>query len=242
MKHPDVSGWSRTKKIIILLVVVVAFVALSVAITLLVKPLIAKISTPEGQAAFEGWVSEMGPVGFLVLLLFQILQVIIAFIPGELVQVIAGVMYGTWGGLGLCVLGCVIASAAIFAIVRKLGQPFVESIIGKDQIAKFDFLYNSEKLDTLVFVLFLIPGIPKDVLTYFVPLTKMKMSSFLILANLARIPGMIASTLIGSSITDANWTRIIALFVIVGVIGGLGIWKKDALMERVRDIGTHTRD
>ncbi len=242
MKHLDVSGWSRTKKIVILLVVVVAFVALSVAITLLVKPLITKISTPEGQAAFEAWVSEMGPVGFLVLLLFQILQVVIAFIPGELVQVIAGVMYGTWGGLGLCVLGCVVASAAIFAVVRKLGQPFVESIIGKDQIEKFGFLNNSEKLDTLVFVLFLIPGIPKDVLTYFVPLTKMKMSSFLILANLARIPGMIASTLIGSSITNANWTRIIALFVIVGVIGGLGIWKKDALMERVKGIGAHAHD
>ena len=59
MKYLDVSGWSRTKKIVILLVVVVAFVVLSVAITLLVKPLITKISTPEGQAAFNRFIATL---------------------------------------------------------------------------------------------------------------------------------------------------------------------------------------
>ena len=167
----------------------------------------------------------------------QVLQIVVAVIPGEVVQVIAGVMYGTWGGLALCVFGCVLASALVFVVVRKLGRDFVVRLFGESKINSMSFLNDSTKLETLVFILFLIPGLPKDLLTYVVPLTKIRLGKFLLLSNIARIPGMVASTIIGSSFADTNWALIIGVFAVVIVVGGLSIWKRDALMGWAKRCG-----
>lgn len=237
MKKPDTSQLSKRARIALLVGVVAAVVAIAALITYLVMPYIRMLGDPETMARFEEWVASLGVLGFLLMLAIQVAQIVIAFIPGEFVQVAAGVMYGTWGGLGLCLLGCFIASACVFAVVRKLGQGFVVKIVGQEKLDSFGFLNDSSKLETLVFILFLIPGMPKDVLTYIVPLTTIRMSSFMLLSTIARIPGMVASTLIGSSITDANWPLIIAVFAVVIVIGGVCIWKKDTLMGWAQRLG-----
>ncbi|MBS5449723.1 MAG: TVP38/TMEM64 family protein [Coriobacteriia bacterium] len=236
-KKLDLSKLSKRARIAIFVGVIVAVVALAVAITIAVMPYIRMLGDPETMAQFEAWVASLGPLGFLLLLGIQVAQIIIAFIPGEFVQVAAGVMYGTWAGLALCLLGCFIASAGVFIIVRKLGHEFVVKLFGQDKLDSFSFLNDSSKLETLVFILFLIPGMPKDVLTYIVPLTKIKLGTFMLLSTIARIPGMVASTLIGSSITDANWPLIIGIFAVVIVVGGLCIWKKDALMGWAKRCG-----
>ena len=228
MKRPDLSKLSTKGKIGLLVAVVAVVVLLALLITWLCMPYINMLSDPETQRQFEDWVGSLA---------IQVVQIIIAFIPGEIVQVLAGVMYGTWGGLALCLVGCILASAGVFVVIRKLGRDFVVRLFGKDKIESFDFLNDSSKLETLVFILFLIPGLPKDILTYIVPLTTIRLSSFLLLSTIGRIPGMIASTLIGSSITDANWPLIIAVFAVVIVVGLLCIWKKDTLMGWAKRCG-----
>lgn len=237
MTRFDVSKLSKKTKIALLVAVIAAFVGFCILIAKLCMPYIHLLSDPQNQADFEAWVQSLGIGGMLLMLLIQVLQIVIAFIPGELVQVMAGVMYGTWGGLLLCLVGCVIASACVFIIIRKLGRPFVTKLFGEDVLDRYEFLNDSSKLDTLVFILFLIPGLPKDTLTYIVPLSNISLKSFLVLSTIGRIPGMVASTLIGSSITNANWPLIIGIFVVVGIIGVLGIWKKDALMEWAKQRG-----
>lgn len=237
MKLPDISKMSKQGKIALFVVLFIAIIAIIWGIAKLCSPLIDMMSDPATQAQFEEWVNSLGILGVGVMLLIQIAQIVIAFIPGEFVQVMAGVMYGTWGGLALCLVGCVFASAIIFALIRKLGRDFVVKFFGEDQLQKYDFLQDSSKLETLVFILFLIPGLPKDLLTYIVPLTPISMRNFLLLSTIGRIPGMVASTLIGSSVSDANWPLIIGVFVVVIVIAGLGIWKKDALMEWAKKRG-----
>lgn len=237
MKMPDIKSMSKRKKILLFFVIFVAIIAIIWGIAALCSPLFNAMNDPENLAKFENWVNSLGALGVVVMLLIQIAQIVIAFIPGEFVQVAAGVMYGTWGGLLLCLVGCVFASAIIFALIRKLGRDFVEKFFGAEQLAKYDFLQDSSKVETLVFILFLIPGLPKDLLTYVVPLTPIKMRSFLVLSTIGRIPGMVASTLIGSSVTDANWPLIIGIFVVVIVVAGLGIWKKDAMMEWAKKRG-----
>ena len=237
MKRIDFSKMSKRSKIALLVAVVAAFIAFCVIIAKLCMPYIHMLSDPATQMQFEQWVQSLGIGGILLMLLIQVLQIVIAFIPGEIVQVMAGVMYGTWGGLLLCLVGCVLASACVFLIIRKLGRPFVTKLFGEDVLNKYEFLNDSSKLDTLVFILFLIPGLPKDTLTYIVPLSNITLKNFLVLSTIGRIPGMVASTLIGSSITDANWPLIIGIFAVVGVIGVLGIWKKDALMEWAKKRG-----
>ena len=143
----------------------------------------------------------------------------------------AGVMYGTLGGLALCLVGCVIASAAVFLLIRKCGRDFVIRFFGEDMLDRYSFLQDSSKLETLVFILFLIPGLPKDALTYIVPLSRINLATFLTLSTVGRIPGMVASTLIGSSISSANWPLILVVFAVCLVFGLLGIWKKDAMVS-----------
>lgn len=237
MKLPDFSKMSKGARIALLVVAAMLFVALCLLVGWLCMPLYEMLKDPVVQLKFEEWVQSLGVLGVLVMLVIQVLQIVIAFIPGEVVQVLAGAMYGTWGGLALCLAGCVLASGCVFAIIRKFGRGLVVKLFGEDKLNKFGFLSESEKLDTLVFILFLIPGLPKDTLTYIVPLSNIKLSNFLVLSTIGRIPGMVASTLIGSSITDANWPLIIGVFVAIIVVGLLGIWKKDDLMVWAKRLG-----
>lgn len=241
MKLPDISKMSKRGKIALFAAMFLAIIAIIWGIAKLCSPITDMLSDPASQAQFEDWVNSLGILGVGVMLLIQIAQIVIAFIPGEFVQVMAGVMYGTWGGLALCLAGCVFASAIIFALIRRLGRDFVVKFFGEEQLQKYDFLQDSSKLETLVFILFLIPGLPKDLLTYIVPLTPISMRNFLVLSTIGRIPGMVASTLIGSSVTDANWPLIIGVFAAVIIVAGLGIWKKDALMEWAKKRGGVTK-
>ena len=237
MKRPDISKLPQRRKVALLVAVAVAFIAVAIALTVLLMPVFSKLAEPDAQARFEAWVGGLGPAGVLVMLGIQVLQIVVAVIPGEVVQVMAGVMYGTWGGLALCLSGSFVASALVFAMVRRLGRDFVIRLFGEDKLDRFSFLNDSSKLETLVFVLFLIPGMPKDLLTYLVPLTPIGLGKFMLLSTIARIPGMVASTLVGSSITDANWPLIIGVFAVVIVVGGLSIWKKDAMMDWASRLG-----
>ncbi len=237
MKLPDFSKMSKQGKIALFVVFFLVVIGVVWLIARLCSPLIDMMSDPATQAQFEDWVNSLGILGVGIMLLIQIAQIVIAFIPGEFVQVMAGAMYGTWGGLALCLVGCVFASAIIFTLIRRLGRDFVVKVFGEEQLAKYDFLQDSSKLETLVFILFLIPGLPKDVLTYIVPLSPISLKNFLVLSTIGRIPGMVASTLIGSSVTDANWPLIIGIFAVVIAVALLGIWKKDALMEWAKKRG-----
>ena len=231
MKHLDLATMPKKKKILLLAAAIVAIVAICALVIWLCMPLIDMLNDPEKQQAFESWVESLGVWGVLVMLFIQVLQIVVAVIPGEVVQVMAGVMYGTLGGLVLCLVGCVLASAAVFLLIRKCGRDFVIRFFGEDMLDKYSFLQDTSRLETIVFVLFLIPGLPKDALTYIVPLSRIRLVNFLTLSTLGRIPGMVASTLIGSSITSANWLLIIIVFAVCIAFGLLGIWKKDAMVN-----------
>lgn len=231
MKHLDLATMPKKKKTFLLVAAIVAFVAFCALVIWLCMPLIDMLGDAEKQQAFQDWVESLGVWGVLVMLFIQVLQIVVAVIPGEVIQVMAGVMYGTLGGLALCLVGCVIASAAVFLLIRKCGRDFVIRFFGEDMLDRYSFLQDSSKLETLVFILFLIPGLPKDALTYIVPLSRINLATFLTLSTVGRIPGMVASTLIGSSISSANWPLILVVFAVCLVFGLLGIWKKDAMVS-----------
>ena len=124
-----------------------------------------------------------------------------------------------------------ISSAFIFASVHKLGAPFVRAMIPEKWMGKLERFENSEKLDVMVFVLFLIPGLPKDVFTYLVPLTNMSMRNFVVLANIGRIPGVLISTLGADKLIEGDYGQSAILFGIAAVIGILAIWQHDRILH-----------
>ena len=135
------------------------------------------------QEDFRNYIRSFGALGWLVLLGLQILQVFIALIPGEIVETAAGFVLGPWLGTAICYLGICLASTAIFALTRRYGVKWVEVFASREKIMALRFLNTEKKRNNLIFLLFFIPGTPKDLLTYFVGLTDIRLRTFLLPAG-----------------------------------------------------------
>ena len=193
----------KTRKRVI--VYCILFVGLIVGITVVLFPYIERLSDPQSQNDIEALLEKMGVMGFLVVLGIQILQVVIAFIPGEPVEIFSGALYGTVGGLLICLSGCVIASTIIFALSKRYGKPLLYSLFRKKKCrGRGKWLQDSRKCSMVTFILFLIPGTPKDMLTYIVGVTDMSVWKFIGISTFARIPSVLSSTIIGSTMRQGN--------------------------------------
>jgi uncharacterized membrane protein YdjX (TVP38/TMEM64 family) len=186
-------------------------------------PFFQKLRDDAYRQRFSDWIMKLGIKGVLVLLGIQMLQIVIAIIPGGPVELLAGAAYGNLGGLALCLTGCAAATALIFFLVKKFGSPFVNLFFSKKKVDGFAFLQDTRKLSFIVFVLFLIPGTPKDILTYIVPLTNMGFTRFILITCLARIPMILASTLMGASVMKGRWLLLSLIFLLAVVVGLLGM-------------------
>ena len=209
----------------------IAFFVLMAVVCVAIAPLILELTEPGGVERVVQDVRNAGPGGVLILLGMQFLQVVVAFIPGEVVQVAAGMMYGPWGGAAVVLVGCVISSAFVFLIVHKLGAPFVRAMIPEKWMGKLEDFEETDKLDVMVFVLFLIPGLPKDVFTYLVPLTDMSMRNFLVLSTVGRIPGILMSTLAADGLMEGDIMRSVLLFLVAAGIAALAIVFHEKIMH-----------
>lgn len=209
----------------------IAFLALMVVIMVLLWPYIHEVFEPGGLSRVIDDVRNAGPLGFLILLAMQFMQIVVAFIPGEVVQMAAGMMYGPWLGAAVILLGCIISSAFVFVVVHRLGAPFVQDMVPTKYLDKFRAFEESGKLSIVVFILFLIPAMPKDTFTYLVPLTNMRMRDFLVLSNVGRIPGIVISTYAANGLVDGNITQSIIIFAVVAVIAIVAIVFRDKIMN-----------
>ena len=209
----------------------IAFFALMVIVVILIWPYIHEAFEPGGLSRVIDDVRNAGPLGFLILLAMQFMQIVVAFIPGEVVQMAAGMMYGLWLGAAVVLLGCIISSAFVFAVVHRLGAPFVRDMVPTKYLDKFNAFEESGKLSIVVFILFLIPAMPKDTFTYLVPLTNMRMRDFLVLSNVGRIPGIVISTYAANGLVDGNITQSIIIFAVVAVIAIVAIVFRDKIMN-----------
>ena len=154
----------------------------------------------------------------------QILQIVIAIIPGEPIELAAGAMYGAFGGLALCLLGCLAGSAAVFLVVRKKGRAAFERTSLGRQLREYRFLQDEARLEGIVFLLYFIPGTPKDILIYVCGLSPLPLGRFLLLSTLARIPSVITSTWAGASFAENDLGLTLGIFAFTGLLGLGGIW------------------
>ncbi|WP_165046063.1 TVP38/TMEM64 family protein [Adlercreutzia sp. ZJ138] len=209
----------------------VAFFVLMVVIVVLCWPLFGMLFGEGGLEEVKRQVSEAGPLGMLLLLGLQFLQVVVAVIPGEAVQIVAGLLYGPWVGAAIVLVGCVVSSFVVFQLVHKLGAPFVRSMVPEKYMDKIRNFEQGSKLNVAVFVLFLIPGLPKDVFTYVVPLTSMRLREFLLLSNIARIPGVVVSTYAAHGFTQGKFLESAFLFLVAAIIAVAGLLASEHIMK-----------
>lgn len=190
----------RIKSIKIIAVIVGITLILSGAFYILFKQFFGQ--GENGGQAFLELVDKSPVLAAIVLFLASVFQVVIAFIPGELLEQVAGVMFGQWLGAAISLVGNVTGSVLVLLLVKRFGRSLVFSIYPKEKFDEISFLKNKKDRNILTFVLFFIPGTPKDLLTYMVGLTDMKISVYLLLTTIARIPSILMSTVSGEWIAD----------------------------------------
>ena len=130
---------------------------------------------------FRAHILSFGHWSAVVFMLFQLLQVVIAVIPGEPVQIAGGYIFGTFWGTVYSTVGITVGYIIVFTCVKLFGFPLVKKFVSKKEFDKFSTLINSPKLETTIFLLFLIPGIPKDILVYIAGLTPIRPVLFFII-------------------------------------------------------------
>lgn len=224
------------KSAIVKFVGLIAFFIILGIIVWYIWPYIYVLFEPGGVEALLSDVRSAGIVGVFILLGLQFLQIVVAFIPGEITQIAAGMLYGPWLGALIILIGCIISSAFVFVLVHKLGAPFVQSMVPTKYLEKFREFEKTKKLNIIVFILFLIPGLPKDTFTYLVPLTDMRMRDFMLISNIGRIPGILLSTFAAGSLAEGNYTEAIIVFIIAAILGILGIVFSDRIINTIHKI------
>ena len=213
----------KTKKILALLSLAVVII-LALLATLFVWKWLSSFS----EEGFRDYIRSFGPWGWLVLFGVQFLQVFIALIPGEVVETAAGYAFGPLWGTVICYGGVAAASALIFFLTRRFGIRLVEVFVSREKINELKFINTSKKRNFLIFILFFIPGTPKDLITYFAGLTDIKITEFLCISLVARFPSVISSTFGGHLLGEGRYSHALLLYGITGAvsIAGLLIYNK----------------
>ncbi len=183
--------------------------------------------------AWAEYLRSFGVFSGVALLAFQVLQVFVAFIPGELVEIVSGLIFHPVIACAICYVGIFLASALIFFLMRKLGKRFSKIFVSGEKLRSLRFINTKDKLKKTVFLLFLIPGTPKDLLTYFFALAPIKYFDFFVITAFARIPSVISSVLGGRLVGEEEYGKAIVLFVITAAVSVAGLVSYDALRKKL---------
>ncbi len=183
----------------------------------------AFLNDPSTITGLTDWMESFGVLGIAVLLAIQVVQVFFAVIPSDPIEMAAGMCYGSLWGFLLCSAGVLLGTMGVFFLVRRYGEPFVEAFIEEKHIKKFRFLQNSRRLELIAFLLYFIPGLPKDVFTYLAALTPIKPSRFFVISSIGRIPSILVTVIGGENLAKGNVVSTVVLFAIFGGIGTIGM-------------------
>lgn len=216
---------SSKKKKLLGIIAIAVFILFFLFIFIFVgNPLLHFLNDPE---RFRQWVDNAGIWGRLCFIGMVVLQVVVSIIPGEPFEIGAGYAFGFWEGTALSLIGIAIGSMLIFLFVRRWGVKVIEIFFSREKIRSLRFLQNQKRVEWFVFLIMLIPGTPKDLLSYFVGLTDMKLSAWLMIAVLARLPSLVSSTLGGDALGEKNYVFAVIAFLVTAAVSliGIGIYR-----------------
>lgn len=186
----------------------------------------------------QALLDEYKGYSILVYILAQIVQIIICIIPGQWLQFAAGYAFGFWLGLLFSLIGATIGAFVSYYLAKLLGQGILYLLFDEDQMNHFIEKLNSKKAIVAVFVIYLIPGLPKDACSYAAGISNMKLKAFLIVSLIGRTPAMAGSLLIGNQVGIGSYTAAIiigAAAVILCVVGVIFRNKITDLLDKVYD-------
>ncbi|MDY6341423.1 MAG: TVP38/TMEM64 family protein, partial [Lachnospiraceae bacterium] len=234
-------------------ILVLAAVAISVCVIFyicwwFVEPMVRMAREP-GQ--FRAYIDEKGAEGIFMFLLASFLQVIAAFIPGGPLEIAAGYTFGVLKGSLLCDIGMSAGSLAVFLLVKRFGMNLVGIFFPRDKIDSMKFLKTTRRGRLVFFILFLIPGTPKDFLTYFVGLTDMPVTLWFLITFVGRFPSILLSAMSGGALESRNYLAAVIILILLVVVCAAGaMWYRQYLgkknletsEEEIRSAGRKERE
>ncbi len=210
-------------KFIMFIIVIIAMIGMTVYLF----PVMKNLSTYEGQIAFKEKVNNSGVWGFLALLGLQFAQIFLVVLPGEPLEILAGMCYGAVGGMFFIFFSVSLTTTVIYLLVRKFGKELIYDSFGKEKIEKIEnskAFQNPKNLEFIFAICFAIVGTPKDLLTYLGALFPIKPIRFIAIATFCRFPSIISSTIVGQYFSQGNWEVSIIVYLITFAITFLMIW------------------
>lgn len=211
----------------------IIFILFCVAVTLFIG--VPMVRLADDPAQFRAWAESFGIWSRLLFVGMVVLQVVVAFIPGEPIELAGGYAFGFLEGTLLTLAGFLIGSVIIFLLVRKFGRKLVEVFFPSKKIDEFGFLKNPKKTKVIAFILMLIPGTPKDFLSYFAGLTQLKLQQWLLIVAVGRLPSLITSTATGAAAGNKNPVLTVIMIGITLVITIAGIIYYRYLCKKQRE-------
>lgn len=229
---------NKIKAIRILILIFLLIIIISLIVYLF--PVMRNLSTYEGQLEFKEKVENSGIYGFLTLLALQFAQIFLVIVPGEPLEILAGMCYGAIGGTIFILFSVAVTTTIIFLIVRRFGKKFIYQSFDKskiDRIEKSKIFQNPKKIEYILAICFAITGAPKDILVYIGGLLPIKPVRFIIIATFFRLPSIISSTIVGKYFLEGNWKVSAIAYIITFTITILGliiirIFDKDRITEK----------
>lgn len=176
-------------------------------------------------AAVESW----GVFAPLLYIILQVVQTVVAPIPGQIVGSIGGFVFGVWGILWTSI-GTLIGCFIVFKIARRFGRPLLEKIFKKSSIERFDFIINSKSASLALFLIFLLPGFPDDIICYIAGLTTIPIRKLMFIVLLGRLPVITLTNYIGAGLVE-NTALVAAVSIIGVIILGIGVWQRDRITK-----------
>lgn len=203
------------------IILTIMLLVLIIGIIVYLFPVMKNLSSIEGKVEFKQKVGDSGILGMLSLFGLQVAQIFLIIVPGEPIEILAGMCYGSLWGTVFIMISAFIISTTIFLLVRKFGKKFVYSFCSEEKVKKIEnskLFNNPKKIEMIMLILFLIPGTPKDLLVYIAGCLPIKPLKFILISSIARFPSVISSTLAGENLAVGDWKMSIILYAIVFIL------------------------
>jgi uncharacterized membrane protein YdjX (TVP38/TMEM64 family) len=219
------SASDRRRGLLALAVVAAGFAALY----LFVREYAAFITDAE---ALRVWLRQFGVLAPLVFILLQALQVIVAPIPGQVVALVAGYLFGPVAGTVYSLTGVLIGSAVAFTLAKRYGRSFVEDILHEDVVNRFDEFVKRVGAPGL-FAFVIIPGLPDDAICFLSGLTPLRLRTFIAVISIGRLPAYVITVYAGGELASGRFLEGIALVAVVIALSAIGYFKQEAVRDLV---------
>lgn len=203
---------------------IIAGVLLAAIIIILIvvgRPL---LEVAKDSETLEAYIESRGAAGVWIYMLLVILQIFAAVVPGGPFEIAGGFLYGPFRGALICDLAMTAGSTMVFLLSRHLGMRFVRLYFSEEQIQSVRFLHSSKRSTAFIFLLFLIPGTPKDLLSYVIGMTDMALPTWIFITGVGRFPSILLSSIGGYVLENRRYGLFVLILLIFAVLSVGGLW------------------